>query len=70
MAMTNMITEIMAEVIKITGIATKELRRGSASEFLISRVGNFTQLRVMQKSSLGNWLEWLSLKTPSISWTD
>ena len=45
MAMTNIIMEIMAEVIKIFGIATKELRRGSASEFLISRVGNSTQLR-------------------------
>ena len=45
MAMTNIITEIMTEVINIFGIATKELRRGSASEFLIKCVWNFTQLR-------------------------
>ena len=35
MAMTDIITEIMAEVLTIFGIATKTLRRGSASEFLI-----------------------------------
>ena len=34
-AMTDIITEIMVEVLTIFGIATKELRRGSASEFLI-----------------------------------
>ncbi|KAH9032100.1 hypothetical protein EDB84DRAFT_150741 [Lactarius hengduanensis] len=34
-AMTEIITEIMAEVLTIFGIATKELRRGSASEFPI-----------------------------------
>ena len=33
--MTDIITEIMVEVLKIFGIATKELRRGSASEFPI-----------------------------------
>ncbi|KAH9162308.1 hypothetical protein EDB89DRAFT_2234739 [Lactarius sanguifluus] len=32
-AMTNIITKIMVEVLTIFGIATKELRRGSASEF-------------------------------------
>jgi hypothetical protein len=31
-AMTNITTEIMVEVLRIFGIATKELRRGSASE--------------------------------------
>ena len=34
-AMTNIITEIMVEMLKIFGIATKELRRGSTSEFPI-----------------------------------
>ena len=34
-AMTDIIAEIMVEVLIIFGIATKELRRGSASEFLI-----------------------------------
>jgi hypothetical protein len=34
--MTDIITEIMVEVLNIFGIATKELRRGSASEFPIS----------------------------------
>ena len=34
-AMTDIITEIMAEVITIFGIATKEIRGGSASEFSI-----------------------------------
>ncbi|KAN0139438.1 hypothetical protein V8E53_002939 [Lactarius tabidus] len=33
-AMTNIITEIMAEVLRIFGIATKELKRGSAKKFL------------------------------------
>ena len=34
-AMSDIITEIMVEVLRIFGIATKELRRGSASEFRI-----------------------------------
>ncbi len=34
-AMMDMITKIMVEVLTIFGIATKELRRGSASEFLV-----------------------------------
>ena len=34
-AMTDIITEIMVEVLKIFGIATKELKWGSASEFPI-----------------------------------
>ena len=41
--MTNIITEILVEVIRIFGIATKELRRGSASEFPISCVRTFTK---------------------------
>ena len=32
-AMTDIITQIMAEVLKIFGIATKELKRGSTSQF-------------------------------------
>ena len=32
-AMTEIITQIMVEVVKIFGIATKELKRGIASEF-------------------------------------
>ena len=35
MAMTDIITQIMVEVVKIFGIATKELKRGSASAFQI-----------------------------------
>ena len=31
--MTEIITQILVEVLKIFGIATKELKRGSASEF-------------------------------------
>ena len=38
MAMTGIITEILVEVLKIFGIATKELRRGSTSEFPIDCV--------------------------------
>jgi hypothetical protein len=34
-AMTDIITEIMVEVLMIFGIATKELMRGSASRFPI-----------------------------------
>ena len=33
--MSDIITEIMVEVLRIFGIATKELKRGSASEFQI-----------------------------------
>jgi hypothetical protein len=44
--MTDIITQIMVEVLKIFGIATKELRRGSASEFRIVCLGIVTQLRV------------------------
>ena len=43
--MTTIITEIMVEVLRIFGIATKEIRRGSASEFRISSVWIFTELR-------------------------
>ena len=32
-AMTDIITQILVEVLKIFGIATKELKRGSASKF-------------------------------------
>jgi hypothetical protein len=42
--MTNIITDIMVEVLKIFGIATKELRRGSASELPISCIWTFTKL--------------------------
>ena len=34
-AMSEIITEIMVEILRIFGIATKELRRGSTSEFRI-----------------------------------
>ena len=34
-AMSDIITEIMVEVLRIFGIATKEMRRGSASELRI-----------------------------------
>ena len=44
--MTNIITEIMVEVLKIFGIAMKEIRRGSASEFRIGWVRIFTELCV------------------------
>ena len=37
-AMTEIITEIMVEVLKIFGIATKELRRGSTSGFFIGYI--------------------------------
>jgi hypothetical protein len=41
--MTDIITEIMVEVLEIFGIATKELTRGSASEFLISYLWIFAK---------------------------
>ena len=44
--MTGIITEIMVEVLRIFGIATKEIRRGSSSEFLIGCVWTFPKLRV------------------------
>ncbi|KAN0129357.1 hypothetical protein V8E53_012841 [Lactarius tabidus] len=37
--MTNIITQILVEVLKIFGIATKELRRGSAKKFLRKLAG-------------------------------
>ncbi len=45
-AMTDIITEIMVEVLTIFGIATKELRRGSASEFPIGPLSISTEVRV------------------------
>jgi archaellum component FlaC len=44
--MTDIITEIMVEVLRIFGIATKELKRGSASEFRIVYLWAFTEGRV------------------------
>ncbi|KAH9060283.1 hypothetical protein EDB87DRAFT_624282 [Lactarius vividus] len=38
-AMTDIITEIMVEVLRVFGIATKELRRGSAKRFLKKLAG-------------------------------
>lgn len=37
-SMTEIITEIMVEVLRIFGIATKELKRGSTSEVLIGYI--------------------------------
>jgi hypothetical protein len=37
-AMTDITIKIVVEVLTIFGIATKELRRGSASEFLVGRL--------------------------------
>ncbi len=45
-AMTDIIAEIMVEVLIIFGIATKELRRGSASEFPIGCLSVLTEVRV------------------------
>ena len=45
-AMTNIITEIMVEVVRIFEIATKELRRGPASEFPIRCLCTSTEQRV------------------------
>jgi hypothetical protein len=44
--MVDIITEIMVEVLKVFGIATKELRRGSASEFPIGCLSIFVEQRV------------------------
>ena len=41
--MTNIITEIMVEVLRVFGIATKELRRGSTSESRIGYLRMFTK---------------------------
>ena len=45
-AMTGIITKIMVEVLAIFGIATKELRLGSASEFLVGCPSISTELRI------------------------
>ena len=41
-AMSDIITQILVEVLKIFGIATKELKRGTTSGFLdrLSRINN------------------------------
>jgi hypothetical protein len=44
--MTEISTKIMVEVLMIFGIATKELRRGSASMFPIGRLSVSAELRV------------------------
>ena len=44
--MTDIITQIMVEVLKVFGIATKELKRGSASEFWDCCLGIGTELRL------------------------
>jgi methyl-accepting chemotaxis protein len=44
--MTDIITDIMVEVLRIFGIATKELRRGTASKFLIGYSWAFTKGRI------------------------
>ena len=41
--MTDIITDIMVEVLRIFGIATKELRRGTASEFRIAYLWALTE---------------------------
>ena len=45
-AMTDIITDIMVEVLRIFGIATKELRRGTTSEFWIDYLWAFTEAGV------------------------
>jgi hypothetical protein len=42
--MTDIITQILVEVLKIFGIATKELKRGSAGTLKIGCVGIFTKI--------------------------
>ena len=44
--MTDIITDIMVEVLRIFGIATKEIRRGTASEFRIRCLWAITEGRV------------------------
>ena len=44
--MTEIMTQILVEVLKVFGIATKELRRGAASEFRSTTRRVFTKLRV------------------------
>ena len=44
--MTEIITEIMVEVLNIFGMATKELRRGSASEFWAAFCESSLKLRI------------------------
>ena len=49
--MTDIITQILAEVLNIFGIATKEIKRGSASEFPIGCVSEESSLNHAQKST-------------------
>ncbi|KAH8976352.1 hypothetical protein EDB86DRAFT_3097238 [Lactarius hatsudake] len=42
--MSNIITKIMVEVLTIFGIATKELRQGSAKSFFLKKLAGRTDL--------------------------
>ena len=49
--MMDIITQILAEVLKIFGTATKELRRGSVSKFRIGCARYESGLNLAQKRS-------------------
>jgi methyl-accepting chemotaxis protein len=59
--MTDIITDIMVEVLRIFGIATKELRRGTTSEFRIGYLWAFTEGRV--ETFLGKLAEMADLES-------
>ncbi len=49
MAMTNVIVEIMVEVLTILGIVTKEMKRGRLSKLILQRFLTFLTDRVFRK---------------------
>ena len=70
-AMTDIIVDIMAEVLTILGIATKEVKRGRLSESMLCRstILDLTDVSV-QKSISGNWWGTQTSRTACKDWTD
>ena len=55
-AMTDIIVDIMVEVLTILAIATKEVKRGRLSESMMCRITTFDLTEAsMQKSISGSW---------------
>jgi hypothetical protein len=70
-AMTDIIVDIVAEVLTILGIATKEVKRGRLSESILCRstILDLTDASVQKRIS-GNWWGTQTSRTACKDWTD
>ena len=69
-AMTNMIVEIMVEVLTILAIATKEVQRGRLSESMLHRSAILDLIDMsVQKSISGSWQEIQRSRIACRGWT-